>query len=113
MAAARVFRWGNGQAIRLPKEFQVRSKELEIFRRGEEIILREKRKGLARAYEIIADLPDDFFAGGRKDMRSRNDAKESEWTRDSSSRPGKPRSPLSRSVNYCTARRRANFVGLP
>ena len=32
MATARVFRSGNSQAVRLPKEFQVKSKELEIFR---------------------------------------------------------------------------------
>jgi antitoxin VapB len=67
MATARVFRSGNSQAVRLPKEFQVKSKELEIFRRGEEIVLREKQKGLARAFEILANLPDDLFPEGRKD----------------------------------------------
>src|SRR5262245_56847072 len=39
MAIARVFRSGNSQAVRLPKEFQVKSKEVEIFRRGDEIVL--------------------------------------------------------------------------
>lgn len=67
MAIARVFRSGNSQAVRLPKEFQVKSKELEIFRRGEEIVLREKQKGLARAFEILANLPDDFLPEGRRD----------------------------------------------
>jgi len=67
MATARVFRSGNSQAVRLPKEFQVKSKELEIFRRGEEIVLREKQKGLTRAFEIIVNLPDDFMSEGRKD----------------------------------------------
>jgi antitoxin VapB len=67
MATARVFRSGNSQAVRLPKEFQVKSKELEIFRRGEEIVLREKQKGLKRAFEILANLPDDLFPQGRKD----------------------------------------------
>jgi antitoxin VapB len=67
MATARVFRSGNSQAVRLPKEFQVKSKELEIFRRGDEIVLREREKGLARAFEILADLPDDSFPGGRRD----------------------------------------------
>jgi antitoxin VapB len=67
MATARVFRSGNSQAVRLPKEFQVKSKELEIFRRGEEIVLREKQKGLARAFEILANLPDDIFPEGRRD----------------------------------------------
>ncbi len=67
MATARVFRSGNSQAVRLPKEFRLRSKEVEIFRRGDEIVLREKGKGLARAYEILANLPDDFLRDGRKD----------------------------------------------
>jgi hypothetical protein len=36
-------------------------------RRGEEIVLREKGKGLARAFEILANLPDDFLPEGRHD----------------------------------------------
>lgn len=61
MATARVFRSGNSQAVRLPKEFRLKSKEVDIFRRGREIVLREKEKGLARAFEILANLPDDGF----------------------------------------------------
>jgi antitoxin VapB len=30
--------------------------------------LREKGKGLARAFEILANLPDDFLPEGRRDM---------------------------------------------
>jgi antitoxin VapB len=67
MTTARVFRSGKGQAVRLPREFQFRSKKVEIFRRGEEIVLREKQKGLTRAFEILANLPDDFFSEGRED----------------------------------------------
>lgn len=66
MATARVFRLGNSQAVRLPKEFRFRSKEVEIFRRGDEIVLREKGKGLARAFEILAKLPIDFLPDGRE-----------------------------------------------
>lgn len=67
MAIARVFRSGNSQAVRLPKEFRLSSKEVEIFRRGDEIVLREREKGLARAFEILAGLPDDFLPEGRND----------------------------------------------
>jgi antitoxin VapB len=67
MAIARVFRSGNSQAVRLPKEFRLKSKEVEIFRRGDEIVLREKGKGLSRAYEILANLPDDFLSEDRQD----------------------------------------------
>ena len=67
MSTARVFRSGNSQAVRLPKEFRFDSDEVEIFRRGDEIVLREKGKGLARAFEILANLPDDFLPEGRRD----------------------------------------------
>ncbi len=68
MTTTRVFKSGNSQAVRLPKEFAVKSKVLEIFRRGDEIVLRESAKGLARAFELLSNLPDDFFAEGRQDM---------------------------------------------
>ncbi len=42
MGTARVFRSGNSQAVRLPKQFRLKSEEVEIFRRGDEIVLREK-----------------------------------------------------------------------
>ena len=47
MATAKVFKSGNSQAVRLPKAFRVQSKEVEISRRGDEIVLRE-RKGAAK-----------------------------------------------------------------
>ena len=67
MASAKVFRSGNSQAVRLPKEFRVQASELEIFRRGDEIVLREHPRGMAAAFHLLAGLPDDFFAEGRHD----------------------------------------------
>jgi antitoxin VapB len=67
MTTARVFKSGNSQAVRLPKQFRFRSKEVEIFRRGAEVVLREKTRGIERAFELLANLPDDFYAEGRKD----------------------------------------------
>ena len=46
MATAKVFRSGNSQAVRLPKAFRVRSKEVEIFRRGDEVELRPSNASL-------------------------------------------------------------------
>ena len=68
LATTRVFKSGNSQAVRLPKEFSVNSKVLEIFRRGDEIVLREPTRGLARAFELLTELPDDFLSEGRQDM---------------------------------------------
>lgn len=67
MTTARVFMSGNSQAVRLPKGFRVSSTELDIFRRGDEIVLREPAQGLTRAFELLASLPDDFLAEGRQD----------------------------------------------
>lgn len=67
MAKARVFQSGNSQAVRLPKEFRVSSKELEIFRRGNELVLRESARPMAQAFHLLAGLPEDFMADGRQD----------------------------------------------
>ncbi len=58
MATAKVFQSGNSQAVRLPKQFRLTSDEVEIYRRGDEIVLREKPRNLARAFELLCDLPD-------------------------------------------------------
>jgi antitoxin VapB len=60
MGTARVFRSGNSQAVRLPKEFRLKSKEVEIYRRGKEIVLREKDGSMTRAFDLLAGLPQDI-----------------------------------------------------
>jgi antitoxin VapB len=58
MATAKVFRSGNSQAVRLSAEFRFDVDEVEIIKRGDEIVLRHKPKGMARAFEILAELPE-------------------------------------------------------
>jgi antitoxin VapB len=67
MTKAKVFKSGNSQAVRLPKEFRFDVKEVEILRRGEEIVLRKPRRNLAEAFDALAALPEDFMAEGRQD----------------------------------------------
>lgn len=67
MPIARVFRSGNSQAIRLPKEFRFNSDEVEIFRRGDEVILRERKASAAEIFDILASFPEDFMAEERVD----------------------------------------------
>jgi antitoxin VapB len=69
MSTARVFRSGNSQAVRLPKQFRLKSEEVEILRRGDEIVLREKDGNLVRAFDLLAGLPDDFALPGREKDR--------------------------------------------
>ena len=61
MARAKVFKSGNSQAVRLPKEFRFGSDEVEIFRRGDEVVLREKPRNLLPVLDILAQLPDDMI----------------------------------------------------
>ena len=74
MGTARVFRSGNSQAVRLPKQFRFKGKEVEIFRRGNEVVLREKEDNIARAFDIIVGLPDDLVLPDReKDVPQRRE----------------------------------------
>ena len=60
MALTTVFQSRTGQAVQLPKEFQFRSKTVEIFSRGNEVVLREKPRTMG---DLIRELPaigDDF-----------------------------------------------------
>ncbi|HME31692.1 MAG TPA: type II toxin-antitoxin system VapB family antitoxin [Terriglobales bacterium] len=68
MSTARIFKSGNSQAVRLPKQFRFHVNEVEIFRRGDEIVLREVRRNLGRAFATLATLPEDFMADGRQDQ---------------------------------------------
>jgi antitoxin VapB len=52
-----VFTSGNGQAVRLPKEFRFNTKQVTIERRGDEVVLREKSRSLGQALrEALADI---------------------------------------------------------
>jgi antitoxin VapB len=65
MKTAKIFKSGNSQAVRLPKELQFDVSEVEIFRRGDEIVLRKKPQNSARVFELLADMSDDFMEDGR------------------------------------------------
>jgi len=67
MGTARVFQSGNSQAVRLPKEFRLKTDEVEIFRRGADIVLREKDANMVRAFDLLSQLPDDFDISGREE----------------------------------------------
>jgi antitoxin VapB len=58
---AKVFKSGNSQAVRLPKAFRFSTDEVEIFRRGDEVVLRETTRGLERAFDLLCALPNDML----------------------------------------------------
>jgi antitoxin VapB len=68
MAIAKVFKSGNSQAIRLPKEFRLKVTEVELVRQGEDILIRQPKKvTLMDAYNALAGIADDFLVDGIED----------------------------------------------
>jgi antitoxin VapB len=67
MTMTRVFQSGNSQAVRLPKEFRFDVEEVEIFRRGEEVVLRPVPLSGAAVFEALAALPQDLADQARQD----------------------------------------------
>ena len=67
MTFARIFRSGNSQAVRLPKDFRFDVEQVEIFRRGDEIVLRPVPGNAAAVFDALAALPEDFMDEGRQD----------------------------------------------
>jgi antitoxin VapB len=65
LTTARVFEVDGEQAVELPKEFRVASNEVEIFRRGDEIILREKPRDMSRVLDLLAELAGDGLENRR------------------------------------------------
>lgn len=67
---AKVFRSGNSQAVRLPKDFRFEVEEVEVSREGDAVILRPRRDSPARWASLRAALDRgvsaDFMAGGRQ-----------------------------------------------
>jgi antitoxin VapB len=66
MAITKVFRSGNSQAVRIPKQYRFRSPQVEITKRGNEIVLRERSANLSAAFELLTGLSPDFFESGRR-----------------------------------------------
>ncbi len=67
MTFARIFQSGNSQAVRLPKEFRFDADQVEIFRQGNDIVLRQVSSHAAAVFDLLSSLPDDFMAEGRQD----------------------------------------------
>jgi len=70
MRTAKIFRSGNSQAVRIPKDFQLEGDEVEILKKGASLVLRPKRKSWAALIESLGKFTDDFMESGRKQPRA-------------------------------------------
>ena len=66
MKTTKIFKNGNSQAVRLPKEFQFDTNEVLIFRRDDEVVVKKKPRNLSRVFELLTELSEDFMEDGRQ-----------------------------------------------
>lgn len=66
MVTAKLFRNGNSQAVRLPKEFRMPGEQVRIFRRGNQVVLEPLHPTWDPLIESLDEFPDDFMADGRR-----------------------------------------------
>lgn len=69
MKTAKIFKSGNSQAVRIPKEFQLEGTEVEIVRQGDVLILRPKRKSWKPFLDCLDSFSEDFLESGRDQPR--------------------------------------------
>ena len=66
MKTAKVFKSGNSQAVRIPKEFRIDDEEVEIRRKGRAILLEPRKRSWTSLFESLDKFTDDFMADERK-----------------------------------------------
>ncbi len=69
MKTAKIFRSGNSQAVRIPKEFQLEGEEVEILKKGRLLVLRPRKKSWTVLMDSLQKFTDDFMEKGRKQPR--------------------------------------------
>ena len=66
---AKVFRSGNSQAVRIPKEFQLEVEEVDIERQGDGLLLRPRKKSWDTLTHSLTLFTRDYMQGGRRQQR--------------------------------------------
>jgi antitoxin VapB len=65
MKTAKVFKSGNSQAVRIPREFRLDASEVEVRKRGELLILRPLKRSWAPLMDSLEQFTADFMEQGR------------------------------------------------
>ncbi|RJR19828.1 MAG: AbrB/MazE/SpoVT family DNA-binding domain-containing protein [Desulfobacteraceae bacterium] len=66
MQTAKVFKSGNSQAIRLPKDFQFKGTEVFLKKMGNFVVIVPKEDPWKTVEESVRKFTDDIFEGGRE-----------------------------------------------
>ena len=65
MPTAKIFRHGGSQAVRLPKEFRFEGQEVDVERRGDEVVLKPKRRPKLTTLADVARYLAEKYPEGR------------------------------------------------
>lgn len=73
MQKAKLFMNGQSQAVRLPKEFRMPGKEVQIRRQGKGVLIEPIEESFDAMFRSLDEFSDDFMSTGRKQpaMQSR------------------------------------------
>jgi antitoxin VapB len=66
MKTAKIFKSGNSQAVRIPKEFHLKGREVEIMKQGEALVLRPRKGSWSALIGSLSKFTDDFMEQGRR-----------------------------------------------
>lgn len=66
MKTAKVFKSGNSQAVRIPREFHLDDDEVGIRWKGKALVLEPRKRSWAPLFESLDKFTDDFMVEGRK-----------------------------------------------
>ena len=66
MRTAKVFKSGNSQAVRIPKEFQLDVEDVEILQQGNDLIIRKPHSNASALLKVFKGFSEDFFKDGRE-----------------------------------------------
>jgi len=66
MKTAKLFQNGRSQAVRLPKEFRFEGDEVEIYRRGNAVVLLPRKKKASALLDVLGKFSNDFMEDGRQ-----------------------------------------------
>ena len=70
MYTTKIFKSGNSQAVRIPKEYKIEGNELFINKIGNSIIICPKNDPWKTLMESLSDFSNDYFRGGRNQPKT-------------------------------------------
>jgi len=66
MYTAKIFKSGNSQAVRIPKEYKIKDDELLINKIGNSLIIFPKKDPWKTFNDSLSEFSDDYFKNGRE-----------------------------------------------